>query len=135
MARELKHVKVGEEFTCSHYNLLIDELNRLRRMKGAGLVDVDGMDGTSPPTIVGHAAPGNLVRVWLPTGIAAGSFGSPALKTDAILAVRSGDGFTTTGGTTIAKLWNSDTTAITGAKAGWAVPRGGGEYDLYFADC
>jgi hypothetical protein len=133
MARELKHVKVGEEFTCTHYNLLVDELNRLRRMKGAGLVDVDGMDGTSPPTIVGHADL-NLVRVWLPTGIAAGTFGSPAIKTDAILAIDDGTGFTTTGGDTIT-VRNSDTTAVTGAKAGWAVPRGGGMYDLVLADC
>jgi hypothetical protein len=134
MARELKHVKVGEEFTCTHYNILVDELNRLRRMRGAGLVDVDGMDGTSPPVIVGHAAPINLVRVWLPTGIAAGTFGSPATKTDAILAVDDGTGFTTTGGTTIT-VRNSDVTAITGAKAGWAVPRGGNVFDLVVADC
>jgi hypothetical protein len=133
MARELKHVKVGEEFTCTHYNILVDELNRLRRMKGAGLVDVDGMDGTSPPTIVGHSALG-LVRVWLPTGIGAGTFGSPATKTDAILAIDNGTGFTTTGGTTIT-VRNSDTTAVSGAKAGWALPRGGGVYDLVLADC
>jgi hypothetical protein len=135
MARELKHVKVGEEFTCSHYNVLVDELNRLRRMKGAGLVDVDGMDGTSPPTIVGHAAPGGDLRIWLPTGIAAGTTGSPAVKTDVILMVRSGDGWTTTGGTTIAKLVNCDTVGITGAKAGWAVRRDDNSYELKIADC
>jgi hypothetical protein len=135
MARELKHVKVGEEFTCTHYNILVDELNRLRRMKGAGLVDVDGMDGTSPPVIVGHAAASGDLRIWLPTGIAAGTAGSPALKTDAILMVRSSDGWTTTGGTTIAKLFNCDTVAITGAKAGWAVLRTDGSYELKIADC
>jgi hypothetical protein len=134
MGRELKRVKVGDELTCSMFNSIIDELNRLRRMKGAGLVDVDGMDGTSPPTIVGHAAPGNLVRVWLPTGIAAGTFGSPATKTDGILAVDDGTGFTTTGGTTIT-VRNSDTVGVTGAKGGWAVPRGGNVFDLVVADC
>jgi hypothetical protein len=133
MARDFPRLKVGDELKCSHINAIYDELNRLRRMKGAGLVDVDGMDGTSPPTIVGHSAL-NLVRVWLPTGIAAGTFGSPATKTDAILAVDNGTGFTTTGGVTVT-VRNSDTTAITGAKAGWAVPRGGGVYDLVLADC
>jgi hypothetical protein len=135
MARELKHVKVGEEFTCGHYNRLVDELNRLRRMKGAGLVDVDGMDGTSPPVIVGHAASRDRFRVWLPTGIAAGTFGTPATKTDAILCVRSGNGWTTTGGMTIPALYNCDTTAITGAKSGWAVLRDDGSMELLLGDC
>jgi hypothetical protein len=133
MARDFPRLKVGDELRVHHLQIIYDELNRLRRMRGAGLVDVDGMDGISPPTIVGHAAL-NLVRVWLPTGIAAGTFGSPAIKTDAILAIDDGTGFTTTGGDTIT-VRNSDTTAVTGAKAGWAIPRGGGVYDLVLADC
>jgi hypothetical protein len=134
MARDFPRLKVGDELKCSHINAIYDELNRLRRMKGAGLVDVDGMDGTSPPTIVGHAAPGGDLRIWLPTGIAAGTFGSPAVKADVILCVRSSNGWTTTGGTTIT-VYNSDTVGITGAKAGWAVLRNDGTYELKIADC
>lgn len=81
------------------------------------------------------AAPQNLTRIWMPTGISAGTFGTPAVKTDAVIAVRSGNGWTITGATAIANLYNSDTTAVTGAKAGWALRRGDGSYELVIADC
>lgn len=77
---------------------------------------------------------GNLVRIWMPTGISGGTFGSPASKADVIIAVRSVNGWTTSGGTTIT-LYNCDTTAVTGAKAGWARDRGDGTYELVIGDC
>jgi hypothetical protein len=133
MSYEQPELPRGHHLTAREMNALIAEVKRLGKL--SFMAPMGGTSDESGISIRYEGSPFNLVRVWLPTGIAAGTFGSPALKTDAILAVRSGDGWTTTGGTTIAKLWNSDTTAITGAKAGWAVPRGGGEYDLYFADC
>jgi hypothetical protein len=134
MPSKYRKFRAGDEFTSDVLNTIFAELDRLRGMSGSGMVSVDYADGSVPPVIVGHAAGVNLVRIWLPTGIAAGTFGSPATKTDVILAVDSGTGFTTTGGITIT-LYNSDTTAITGAKAGWAVRRGDGSYHLHVADC
>lgn len=75
------------------------------------------------------------VRVWMPSGIAAGTLGSPGEATDAIRCARSGNGWTTSGGTVIGHLYNCDTTAIVGAKAGWAVKRGDGTYELMIGDC
>jgi hypothetical protein len=135
MPSKYRKFRAGDEFTSEVLNTIFAELDRLRGMSGSGMVSVDYADGSVPPVIVGHAAPGGDLRIWLPTGIAAGTVGSPALKTDTILMVRSGDGWTTTGGTTIAKLFNCDTVAITGAKAGWAVRRDDNSYELKIADC
>lgn len=76
-----------------------------------------------------------LVRLWLPTGIAAGTFGAPASATDGIVAVTSGNGYTTTGGTTGRTVWNSDTTSIAAGKAAWGQARADGSFDLIVGDC
>jgi hypothetical protein len=76
-----------------------------------------------------------LTRLWLPTGIAAGTFGTPASATDAIAAVTSGNGYTTSGGTTGRTVWNSDATAISANKAAWGQARSDGSFDLIVADC
>lgn len=133
MAREFKHVKVGDELRCEHINAIYDELNRWRRMKGAGLVDVDGADGTSPPTIVGHAA-GGLLPAQLTSGIAAGSIASPTTASGTLL-VPAGTlgGFTATGGASIT-ITNIYATAVTGSKTCWVAPRAGRFY-LVVADC
>lgn len=133
MARDFPMIEVGEEIRCEHFNVIYRELNRWRRMTGSGLVDVDSADGSAPPTISGHATVGRY-RIWMPTGIAAGTFGTPAVKDDVILAVASGDGWTTTGGGAITLL-NCDTTPITGAKSGWAFLRADGKYELAIGDC
>jgi hypothetical protein len=104
-------------------------------MKGAGLVDVDGMDGTSPPTIVGHAAPGNLVRIWLPTGIAAGTAGSPALKTDAILMVRSTAPASRRRAGRRSRSATRTPRASPAPRRAGPSARDGSVYDLFVADC
>jgi hypothetical protein len=81
------------------------------------------------------AGSSGLTRLWLPTGIAAGTFGSPASATDAIAAVPSGNGYTTSGGTTGRTVWNSDATAIAAGKAAWGQARTDGSYDLILGDC
>lgn len=79
---------------------------------------------------------GGLVRIWLPTGIAAGTFNTPAVKTDGIKAVASGNGWTTTGGTSGFSVYNSDTVAVSSGKAAWGQLKSNGvDYDLVVADC
>jgi allophanate hydrolase subunit 1 len=73
-----------------------------------------------------------LARVYLPDGIAAGTFGSPS-KAEAVLCVRSGNGWTTAGGTTI-QLFNGNEAAVIGPAAGWAVRRDDATYELLTAD-
>jgi hypothetical protein len=128
--------KAGDRFEPWILNAILQEQDRWRGLTGSGMVHVDGADGDESPTIVDYRTkPANtLLRVWLPTGIAAGTFGAPASAANAVLAVRSGNGWTTSGGTTIT-VWNADTTAVTGAKAGWATLRDDGTYELVLADC
>lgn len=83
----------------------------------------------------GFGGGGNLIRGWLPTGIAAGTFGSPGVATDAIFAVRSGNGWTTSGGQSGKTVYNSDATAVTGAKAAWFTRRDDNTAELLLADC
>jgi hypothetical protein len=135
MASRYPRYKAGDPFTPSIINFLMAELERWSNLVGDGGVDVSYADdvGGGPPVITGRFDDGRA-RIWMPTGIAAGTFGSPATKTDVILAVPSGHGWTTTGGTTIT-LYNCDTVGVTGAKAGWAVPGAGGDWELLLADC
>jgi hypothetical protein len=79
--------------------------------------------------------PSGLVRVWLPTGIAAGTFGTPTTATDAEVRVRSSSGYSTTSTGAGVTVYNSDTTAVGSGKAAWCLPRGDGGYDLVVADC
>jgi hypothetical protein len=127
--------KDGDIFAPWILNLILQEQDRWRGLTGSGMVHVDGADGDESPTIVDYRTKSSgLVRIWLSTGIAAGTFGAPASAANAVLAVRSGNGWTTSGGTTIT-VYNSDTTAVTGAKAGWATLRDDGSYELVLADC
>jgi hypothetical protein len=73
-----------------------------------------------------------LARVYLPDGIAAGTFGVPSTA-GAVLLVRSGDGWTTAGGATV-RLLNGSGTAVVGAKVGWAARRDEATYELVTVD-
>lgn len=81
------------------------------------------------------AGSSGLTRLWLPTGIAAGTFGSPASVTNGIVAVASGNGYTTSGGATGKTVWNSDTISVSANKAAWGQIRTDGSFDLIVADC
>jgi hypothetical protein len=135
MASRYPRYKAGDPFTPSIINFIMSELERWSNLRGSDGIDVSGADdvGGGAPNISLNAGDGRI-RIWMPTGIAAGTFGSPATKTDVIMAVPSGNGWTTTGGTTIT-LYNCDTVGVTGAKAGWAVPGAGGDWELIVADC
>jgi hypothetical protein len=112
----------------------IDELSReLARVRDLAKATAEQMKQTAGRMPGGDSS--GLIRVWLPTGIAAGTFGTPASKTDCVMAVRSGTGWTTTGGITGQTIYNSDTTAVTGAKAGWATMRSDQTLELLVADC
>jgi hypothetical protein len=132
MSYEQPELPRGHHLTAREMNALIAEVKRLGKL--SFMAPMGGTSDESGISIRYEGSPFNLVRVWLPTGIAAGTAGSPAVKTDAILMVDNGTGFTTTGGVTIT-VRNSDTVGVTGAKAGWAVPRSGNVFDLVVADC
>jgi hypothetical protein len=74
----------------------------------------------------------SLARIWLPTGIAAGTPRNPS-KSEAVLAVRSGDGWTAAGGARIT-LFNGFHSPVVGPGAGWAVRRDDATYELIVAD-
>jgi hypothetical protein len=74
----------------------------------------------------------SLARVFLPDGVAAGTFGNPA-ATGAVLLVRRGNGWTTEGGTSV-KLWNCNEAAVVGDKVGWAARRDDATYELVMVD-
>jgi allophanate hydrolase subunit 1 len=76
--------------------------------------------------------PAPLARVYLPDGIAAGTFGNPS-EAEAVLAVRSGNGWTAAGGAPV-RLFNSSEAAFVGARAGWAARRDEATYELVVAD-
>jgi hypothetical protein len=73
-----------------------------------------------------------LARVYLPDGIAAGTFGNPSAA-EAILCVPSGDGWTTADGTTIA-LFNCNAAPVVGPKVGWGVRWDDTTYELVTVD-
>jgi hypothetical protein len=101
MARDFPDLKVGDELRIWHLRIIYDELNRWRKMRGAGLVDVDGADGTSPPTIVGYAASG-LVPAQLTASLATGTIASPTSAAATLLvSTGSGAALTATGGSSI----------------------------------
>jgi hypothetical protein len=133
MPSRYRKFKAGDEFTSEVLNMIFAELERLRGMSGTGMISVESPDGYGPPVIIDHRDIDRF-RIWLPTGIAAGTTGAPTSKSDVVLMLRSGNGWTTTGGTTIT-VYNCDTVGITGAKAGWAFLREDGTYELAIADC
>jgi hypothetical protein len=73
-----------------------------------------------------------LHRVWLPDGVAAGTLRNPA-SSEAVLCVRRGDGWTAEGGAPVT-LFNCDTAAFVGARAGWAARRDEATYELVVVD-
>jgi hypothetical protein len=101
MARDFPDLKVHDELRCWHLNIVYQELRRWRRARGAGLVEVVGADGSSPPVIVGHAFAA-LVPAELTATLATGTKSSPT-SAAATLLVPTGTGaaLTTTGGTSI----------------------------------
>lgn len=134
MAARFELLKPGDELTCAHINRIYTELNRWRKLTGSGTVDVDYADATSPPVVVGYGDDG-LIPVVFPTGIAAGTLGTPSSKADVLMVKRSGNGYTTTGGRVIT-VYNCYATAITGTdKFGYVRQREDGKYILVVADC
>lgn len=101
-------------------NALADAVGKLRQQQG---------QQTWPET------PPGLLRGWLPTGIAAGTFGSPATKTDGILAIRSSTGWTISGAITGQTFFNCDTTSVASGKACWVQEREDQSYEVVIADC
>jgi hypothetical protein len=134
MARDFPDLKVGDELRIWHLRIIYDELRRWRKMRGAGLVDVDDADGTSPPTIVGYAASG-LIPAQLTSGIAAGSLASPATAAGTLLVpTGTSGGLTATGGAAITII-NIYATAVTGSNKTCWVSQLRGFYYLIVADC
>jgi hypothetical protein len=72
--------------------------------------------------------PAPLARVYLPDGIAAGTFNHPS-QAGAVLCVRRGAGWTTEGGTAVTLL-NGNEAAVVGPKVGWAARRDDGSFEL-----
>ena len=136
MARKGRRFKAGDRFDPWVLNEILEEQDRWRDFKGSGFIVVNGADSTSPPQIVDYRDDGpGLIRAWLPSGIAdGGTFGTPTTATDAILAVRSGNGWTTTGGNTVI-VYNCYTTGVSSGKSCWVVQRNDGTYELAIADC
>jgi hypothetical protein len=77
-------------------------------------------------------SPTPIARVWLPDGIDAGTPRNPAAA-GAVLLVRRGDGWTAEGGAPVT-LFNCDTAAFVGARAGWAARRDEATYELVVVD-
>lgn len=113
-------------------NILEDELSQARDIANQALMN-SRLNGGGSNFGGGN---GGLIRAWFPTGMgAAASFGAPASKTDVTLAVRSGNGWTTSGGQTGQTVYSSDLTAVTGAKAGWVIRRDDGTLEAVVLDC
>lgn len=136
MAKPFERLKVGDELTCTNINQIYDELERLRKTTAAAPLRVNGFDNVaSAPTIFVDLPATGLIACQFPTGMPAGSIGSPASKSDVLRLVESGNGYSTTGAATIT-VYSSYATAVTGTnKFGYVRIRGDSKYELVLADC
>lgn len=137
MPNKFPMLKDGDVLTPKILNDIHAELNRWRGMTGTGLIDVDGADQTSSPTIVDNRKDGGLVPAILSNNLASGTTTTPTTSTMTLLVgTGTSGGFTTTGGTTGVTVHNTLTfsATITGGTHIWVAPYGG-RYYLIQASC
>lgn len=107
MSSKFPRMKDGDELTPRIFNIIFDELDRLRGMTGTGMISVDGAGGPSPPRIVDHRG-SVVIPAQLTASLATGTIASPTSATVTLLGLTGTvAALTVSGGTTGLTVYNT----------------------------
>jgi hypothetical protein len=133
MPNKFPRLKDGDELHPYHLNIIYRELERWRRTRAAGLLDLDGVDSDSPPTFTVYE-PDIAIPANSGSGFAAGSPASPSSQTVTLLTpTGTGAGLDASRGFTLT-AYSTFGTAIAANKTIWLTWFAGAYYVVQ-VDC